>query len=114
MSSDKDEKAANDGKKEEKKKKRVIVTPPCPPAVSTGYLLLRGVLQGLVGASMDDAVVSLMQPTFIKEKVLSGKFSVNLGKKLGCCEVDLPETSEGADNLWAELQKALERVIKEE
>ena len=114
MSSEKDEKAANDGKKEEKKKKRVIVTPPCPPAVSTGYLLLRGVLQGLVGASMDDAVVSLMQPTFIKEKVLSGKFSVNLGKKLGCCEVDLPETSEGADKLWAELQKALERVIKED
>jgi hypothetical protein len=64
-----------------KKKKRVVVTPPCPPAVSTGYLILRGVLQSLVGASMDDATVSLLQPTYIKEKIASGKFSINLGKK---------------------------------
>ncbi|KAG7353910.1 tryptophanyl-tRNA synthetase [Nitzschia inconspicua] len=95
------------------KKKRVVVTPPCPPSVSTGYLILRGVVQSLVGASMDEAVVSLMQPTFIKEKVPSGKFSIQLGKKLGSCELNLPETPEECERFWEALQSALERVISE-
>mmetsp|Transcript_5325 Transcript_5325/g.15465 ORF Transcript_5325/g.15465 Transcript_5325/m.15465 type:complete len:688 (+) Transcript_5325:182-2245(+) len=100
---------------EKKKKKRVIVTPPCPPAVSTGYLILRGVLQSLVGASMDEAAVSLLQPTYIKEKVPSGKFSVNLGKKLGLCELDLPEDDASAiDDFWKAVQAALDRVIAED
>jgi tryptophanyl-tRNA synthetase len=102
-----------EGKKAEKKK-RVIVTPPCPPTVSTGYLILRGVLQGLLGASMDEATVSLMQPTYIKEEVPSGKFSLNLGKKLGSCAIDLPETKEGEDALWAALETALQRIIGED
>lgn len=100
-----------------KKKKRVVVTPPCPPAVSTGYLILRGVLQSLVGASMDDATVSLLQPTYIKEKIASGKFSINLGKKLGLCELDLPEddkSSPSVDEFWEALQNALDRVISED
>ena len=99
--------------KKPEKKKRVIVTPPCPPSVSTGYLILRGVLQGLVGGSMDEAPISLMQPTFIKEKLPSGKFSMNLGKKLGSCELDLPETKEGEDALWDALDKAIARTIAE-
>jgi tryptophanyl-tRNA synthetase len=102
-----------------KKKKRVVVTPLCPPAVSTGYLILRGVLQSLVGASMDEAAVSLLQPTYIKEKVPSGKFSINLGKKLGSCELDLPEddklsSSSPVDEFWKALQAALDRVITED
>lgn len=96
-----------------KKKKRVVVAPPCPPAVSTGYLILRGVLQSFVGASMDEAAVSLLQPTYIKEKVPSGKFSVNFGKKLGLCELDLPE-EEKVDDFWKALQSALDRVIAED
>jgi tryptophanyl-tRNA synthetase len=96
-----------------KKKERVVVTPPCPPSVSTGYLILRGVLQSLVGSSMDDAVVSLMQPTFIKEKIPSGKFSIQFGKKLGSCELDLPETREQCDKFWEALQAAMQRVIAE-
>eukprot|EP00536_Pseudo-nitzschia_multiseries_P004849 jgi/Psemu1/189168/e_gw1.85.159.1 len=111
---------------DKKKKKRVIVTPPCPPAVSTGYLILRGVLQSLVGASMDEAAVSLLQPTYIKEKAPSGKFSVNLGKKLGFCELDLPqqqqqqeETEEdpsaiAIDDFWKAVQAALDRVVAED
>mmetsp|Transcript_26454 Transcript_26454/g.58255 ORF Transcript_26454/g.58255 Transcript_26454/m.58255 type:complete len:707 (+) Transcript_26454:50-2170(+) len=102
-----------------KKKKRVVVTPPCPPAVSTGYLILRGVLQSLVGGSMDEAAVSLLQPTYIKEKVPSGKFSINFGKKLGSCELDLPEddkssSSSPVDEFWKALQAALDRVIAED
>jgi tryptophanyl-tRNA synthetase len=99
--------------KKEEKKKRVIVTPPCPPSVSTGYLLLRGLLQGLVGASMDEAAVSLMQPTFIKENVPSGKFSINLGKKLGSCQLELPETKEGEAALFDALEVAVKRLISE-
>jgi tryptophanyl-tRNA synthetase len=106
-------KPAEEANKKEEKKKRVIVTPPCPPAVSTGNLILRGVIQGLVGASMDEAVVSLMQPTFIKDNVPSGKFSVNFGKKLGCGELELPETKEGEEAFWAALQQAVQRVINE-
>ena len=100
-----------------KKKKRVIVRPPCPPAVSTGYLILRGVLQSLVGASMDEAVVSLLQPTYIKENVPSGKFSINFGKKLGSCELDLPEEDESPTSIadfWKTLQIALDRIIAED
>jgi len=102
-----------------KKKKRVVVTPPCPPAVSTGYLILRGVLQSLVGASMDEATVSLLQPTYIKEKVPSGKFSINFGKKLGSCELDLPEDDKSSisspvDDFWKALQTALDRAISED
>ncbi|CAJ1934823.1 unnamed protein product [Cylindrotheca closterium] len=100
-------------KDDSKKKKRVVVSPPCPASVSTGYVIIRGVLQGLVGASMDEAAVSLMQPTFIKEKAPTGKFSMNLGKKLGSCELDLPETSEGKNALWEALDAALVRVISE-
>lgn len=95
------------------KKKRVVVTQPCPPAVSTGYLILRGILQGLVGASMDEAAVSLMQPTYIKENCPSGKFSVNFGNKLGFCELDLPATQEGSAALWGALDSAMKRVIEQ-
>ena len=107
--------SAPDGvpKDKQAKKKRVIVTPPCPPAVSTGYIVLRGVLQGLVGASMDEAAVSPMQPMYIKEGVPSGKFSVNFGKKLGSCQLDLPEDKEGEDRLLKALEDALNRVISE-
>ncbi len=99
-----------------KKKKRVVVTPPCPAAVSTGYLILRGVLQSFVGASMDEASVSLLQPTYIKEKVPSGKFSVNFGKKLGSCEMDLPEDdkSSSVDDFWKALQSAVDRIIADD
>jgi tryptophanyl-tRNA synthetase len=99
--------------KVEEKKKRVIVTAPCPPSVSTAYLILRGALQALIGASMDDAAVSLMQPTFIKDNVPSGKFSVNLGKKTGSCELELPEDKEGGDALLTALEDAVRRLIAE-
>ena len=106
-------KTAEKASEEGKKKKRVVITPPCPPAVSTGYLILRGVIQGLVGASIDEATINVLQPTYIKENAPSGKFSVNLGKKLGLCELDLPETPEGSTALWEALDTALKRVIEQ-
>jgi len=60
--------------------------------------------------------VSLLQPTYIKEKVPSGKFSVNFGKKLGSCEMDLPEDdkSSSMDDFWKALQSALDRIIADD
>mgnify|MGYP005841602251 CR=1 FL=1 len=105
----------NSSKEGDKKKKRVIVTPPCPPAVSTTYLLLRGALEAVVGASMLESQVSLMQPTYIKESPqLTGKFSVNLGKKLGFCELELPEEDATAkENLLKAIEAAANRMIAE-
>jgi tryptophanyl-tRNA synthetase len=103
----------NCAQRAKEKKERVVVTPPCPPSVSTGYLILRGVIEGIVGASMDDAAVSLLQPTYIKEQAPSGKFSINLGKKLGTCELDLPETKEGEEAFFSAIEIATQRVIDE-
>jgi len=62
---------------------------------------------------MDEAAVSIMQPTFIKEKIPSAKFSMALGNKLGLCELDLPENENGCTALWTALNKALARVIQQ-
>lgn len=95
------------------KAKRVIVTAPCPPSVSTGYVLLRSAVLGVVGAAMQDVDPSLLQPTFIKEDRPSGKFSVNLGKKLGCGELELPEDEQGASDLFDAIEAACNRLIQE-
>ena len=105
--SSKDQQALQEG---EKKKKREVVTPPCPPDVSTGYLILRGVVQGLIGASMDEAAVSILQPTYIKERIPSAKFSMSLGSKFGFCELDLPENEKGSKALWDSLDSAVKRA----
>jgi tryptophanyl-tRNA synthetase len=104
------------------KAKRVIVTPPCPPAVSTGYLILRGVIEGLVGSSMDETTVSMMTPLYLKENVPSGKFGITFGTdKTGSCELDLPaivddndkDKDSGAEALWTAIQMAVDRIIQE-
>ena len=95
------------------KKTRVIVTAPCPPSVSTGYILLRSAVLGVLGAAMQDVEPSLMQPTFIKEDRPSGKFSVNLGKKLGCGELELPEHEQGVKELFDAIEAGCNRLIQE-
>lgn len=99
--------AADD--KKNKKKKRVVVAPPCPPSVSTGLLILRGALTGILGVDQNEADASLMQPTFIKDKSPTGKFSVNLGKRLGCGQLELPE--DNPDELLDALEAAANRII---
>ena len=113
MSDDKKDAPAADGGK---KKKRVVVTPPCPPAVSTAYLLLRGAAEAVLGANCLETSKDLMQPTYIKENpVLSGKFGISVGKKLGFGELELPE--DGNDAAQLELLRAIEtaanRMIQE-
>jgi tryptophanyl-tRNA synthetase len=95
------------------KKIRVVVTAPCPPSVSTGYILLRSAVLGVVGVAMQDIEPSLMQPTFIKEDRPSGKFSVNLGKKLGCGELELPEDEQGVTELFDAIEAGCNRLIQE-
>jgi tryptophanyl-tRNA synthetase len=109
-------------------KKERVVTVECPPAVATAYLILRGAIlavTGAVGAEVGPNAdktsanpllpsVSVLQATFLKEKALTGKFSVNLGKKLGdCCEMDLPETTQGAEALLNAIEEAANRIVAE-
>jgi tryptophanyl-tRNA synthetase len=105
-----------------KKKERVVVAPPCPTAVATAYLVLRGAITAVTGAAVCGnttnpevcAAASVLQATYLKENVLSGKFSMSLGKKLGdLCELDLPETSEGTDELLTAIENAANRIIQE-
>lgn len=111
MSSESQKQAADAPKK---KPKRVIITPPCPPSVATAYLLLRGATLGVLGVNVEDASVSLMQPTFIKETpVLSGKFTISLGKKLGCGEAALPESPQDQEELLNAIEAAANRMIQE-
>lgn len=103
-----------------KKKERVVVTPPCPAAVATAYLILRGAITAVSGVAVcgNDpevcASTSVLQATYLKENNLSGKFGVSLGKKLGdLCELDLPETPEGVDELLTAIEDAANRIIQE-
>ena len=89
-----------------KKKERVIVKPTPPPSVSTALLILRGAVAGVLGcpiggqpihdneSSKEEIVFSLMQPSYIKDQYLSGKFSLSLGKKNGtACDLHIPSSS---------------------
>jgi tryptophanyl-tRNA synthetase len=103
-----------------KKKERVLVTPACPPAVATAYLILRGAITAVSGAAICGsdpetcASTSVLQSTYLKENNLSGKFGVSLGKKLGdLCELDLPETPDGVDELLTAIENAANRIIQE-
>lgn len=104
-----------------KKKERIIVKPKTPSSVSTAFLILRGALAGVIGAPIGgpDSLSSLMQPSFIKDKYPSGKFSVNLGKKQGtACELDIPsaeseQEKEKQSALLLAIQEAANRIIAE-
>ena len=102
-----------------KKKKEKAPPPPCPPAVSTAYLVLRGAVEAVVGASMMETTCSVLQATYLAERpVLSGKFGVAFGKKMGCSELELPET-EAADaatrkqELLVAIETAANRIVAE-
>lgn len=97
----------------EAKKPKVSVVPPCPNSVSTALVILRAAISGVTGASCANQNVSLLQATYIKEGKSTGKFSVNLGKKLGSCELDLPEDPEKAQLLLQAIEDAANRIIAE-
>ena len=103
-----------------KKKERVVVTPPCPTAVATAYLILRGAISAVTGAAVcgNDAekcaATSVLQSTYLKEHNFSGKFGVSLGKKLGdLCELDLPDTPDGVEELLTVIENTANRIIQE-
>jgi tryptophanyl-tRNA synthetase len=108
------------GEEKPKKKERVIQVPPCPPSVATAYLILRGAVAAVTGAaccgSADTTAPSTsnLQATYLKEQRLTGKFSVSLGKKLGdLCELDLPESAEGVEELLTAIEMAANRIVRE-
>lgn len=109
-----------------KKKDRVIIKPTPPPAVSTALLILRGAIAGVIGCPIggtpippplplplpddtpnttttkedqEEILFSLMQPSYIKDKYPSGKFSLSLGKKNGtACQLYIPSSSSSSND----------------
>jgi len=56
-----------------------------------------------------------MQPSFIKDKYPSGKFSVGLGKKQGTvCQLDIADGEEGQERLLDAIEEAANRIIQED
>jgi tryptophanyl-tRNA synthetase len=97
------------------KQQRVIQCPTAPSAVTTAYLILRGAVMNVVGASLADVEVTPFQATFVKDApLLTGKFGLNLGKKCGTlCAVDIPEDEGGQIRLLNAIERAANRIIQE-
>lgn len=99
----------------EKKKERKIVKPVPPPSVSTALVILRGAVAGVLGCSIGgESSASLMQPSFIKDKTPTGKFSVNLGKKNGTlCEIEIPEDEDGQNLVLDAIEREANKIIND-
>ena len=106
----------------EKKKKRVISQPVPPACISTAYVILRGVVAGVLGCPIgvseagsnnNECVSSLMQPSYLKDGYASGKFSVSLGKKNGtACVMDISEEKE--TEILNAIESAANRIINDD
>ena len=54
-----------------------------------------------------------MQPSYIKDKYPSGKFSIGLGKKQGtACHLDVPEETKGQQQLLDAIEEAANRIVQ--
>lgn len=89
-----------------------------PSNTSTAFLILRGVVSGVTGCpigtldGLGETSPSLMQPSYIKDKYPSGKFSVKLGKKCGsACALTIPVDKLGREKLLDAIERAANRVI---
>eukprot|EP00560_Eucampia_antarctica_P009404 CAMPEP_0197827202 /NCGR_PEP_ID=MMETSP1437-20131217/4033_1 /TAXON_ID=49252 ORGANISM="Eucampia antarctica, Strain CCMP1452" /NCGR_SAMPLE_ID=MMETSP1437 /ASSEMBLY_ACC=CAM_ASM_001096 /LENGTH=720 /DNA_ID=CAMNT_0043427957 /DNA_START=64 /DNA_END=2226 /DNA_ORIENTATION=+ len=115
-----DDAAASSGAPAPKKKERVVSQPVPPACVSTAFVLLRGVIAGVLGcptgavkAGDGDCVSSLMQPSYLKDGYPSGKFSVSLGKKNGtACVIDLSEDDQ--ELILDAIEKAVNEILQGE
>ncbi len=99
---------------QQKKPERKVAVPTCPGAVSTALLLLRAAIAGVTGAAACDQNVSLLQATYVKDKRLTGKFAVQLGKKTGACELDLSEDKVEIEALLNAIEAATNRLASED
>ena len=104
--------AAADGKK---KKKEKPPPPPTPPAVATAYLATKTAALGALGVlntTADECHVSPFQQTFLKDKVLTGKFTLTI-KKTAATSAMLSESNFHVDTFWTVLNQTLERLVQE-
>ncbi|GAX12835.1 tryptophanyl-tRNA synthetase [Fistulifera solaris] len=99
---------------QQKKPERVVAVPTCPSAVSTALLLLRAAIASVTGAAACDQNVSLLQATYVKDKRLTGKFAVQLGKKTGACELDLSEDKAEIEALLNAIEATANRLASED
>lgn len=102
-----------EGEITKKKPERVVVVPPCPPEVATAVLILRAAIGSVLGVHQEGSTTSNLIALYNKVPG-TGKFSVNLGKKLGDrCELDLPTSKAGAEELIQVIETVANRLIKE-
>lgn len=106
-----EEKTAEEG--QNKKPERKVAVPTCPSSVSTALLLLRAAIASVTGAAACDQSISLLQATYVKDKRLTGKFAVQLGKKTGSCELDLSEEKAEVEALFGAIEATANRLAKE-
>ncbi len=99
---------------QQKKPERIVAVPTCPSAVSTALLLLRAAIASVTGAAACDQSVSLLQATYVKDKQLTGKFAVQLGKKSGACELDLSEDKVEIEALLNAIEATANRLASED
>lgn len=99
---------------QKKKPERKVAVPTCPSSVSTALLLLRAAISSVTGAAACDQSISLLQATYVKDKRLTGKFAVQLGKKTGSCVLDLSEEKADVDALLNAIEATANRLAVED
>ena len=99
-----------------KKKKEKAPPPPTPAPVATAYLLTKtaalGTL-GVLGTTADECHVSPFQQTFLKDRALTGKFTLTI-KKTAATSAMLSDNHFNIDTFWTVLNHTLGRLIQQQ
>ena len=101
-----------DGKK---KKKEKPPPPPTPPSVTTAYLAVKTAALGALGVldtTATECHVSPFQQTFLKDRILTGKFTLTI-KKTAATSAMLSDALV-ADTFWTVLNQTLQRLVKQD
>ena len=116
------------------KQKEQQKRPSPPPSVTTAYFLLRGVIAGVLGCDQQSnltadvttnatttdhnsnniAISSPLQPSYIKDKAPTGKFSMNLGRRKGTfCSIEMnaSDSEREVNAIYNSIEKSANRLI---
>lgn len=101
--------------KAEKKKKKPP-PPPTPAAVATAYLITKTAALGCLGvleSTGTECHVSPFQQTFLKDRALTGKFTLTI-RKTAATPAMLADQAWMAEDFFATLNQTLARLVTEE
>jgi len=98
------------------KKKEKAPPPPTPPAVATAFLATKTAALGTLGVlsttMLDECHVSPFQQTFLKDKALTGKFTITV-KKTAATPAMLSDNF-SVETFWTTLGETLDRLMTED